>query len=419
MLVRAIRLRLVIAPALGALALTFAFFEPTTWRRVVLASAVTLMFGLSLVEWLRYRKYGLGVVLVPVNLALTVIGQLSIMTGSGGLFSPVFPAVVVMVVLTAVLSERRTLIGLLLLIVPYVWWLAFVHVSGWPVGSLVPEIFGGAQPIERGVAPFVAAGMYSIVVGATARIGNAVQRMFQELFEEALAERDRSLALHSEQSRSLVLLTSEIAHELKNPLASIKGLGGLLTKDVTGRAAERLGVLRGEVERMQGVLDGFLNLSRPLLPLNLEKTNLRELARDVARLHEGSASERAVAVEVLGPSNIELSCDARKVRQVLINLLQNALEASPRDGKVTVRVERSDNLARALVVDQGAGLAEHIASRLFEPGVTSKEQGSGIGLVVSRSLARQHGGDVELAPGPGGGLVAILSLPLSPQGESP
>lgn len=414
MMTKAIRVRLVLAPALASLALSFAFFEPTPWRKSVLVSSVAVLIGLSFVEWLRYLKFGLSAVLVPVNVLLTVVAQLALLTASGGLFSPVFPAVLIMAMLTALLAELGTVLALLALAVPYLWLLAFVHRSGAPVPSLLPELYGGAQPLEHGAAPYVAATLYTLMLAAVARVGRALQEVFEEVFGEALQERDRSLALHAEQSRTLTLLTSEIAHELKNPLASIKGLGALVAKDVQGRAAERTSVLRGEVDRMQTILDEFLNFSRPLVPLSLSLTDLGALARDVARLHEGSADERGVSLEVQADPDARLACDARKMRQVLINLLQNALEASPRGGVVELRVESNAAGVRVAVVDQGPGLSPQLGERVFEAGVTSKDHGSGMGLVVARALARQHGGEVALEPGVNGGLVAYVRLPRTP-----
>jgi signal transduction histidine kinase len=417
-LAKVIRKRLLIAPAMGSLALTFAFFEPTTWRRALLGCAVTVLFSLSLIEWLRARKYGVSAVLVPLNVLVTVIAQLALMTGSGGLFSPVVPAILIMVVLTGLLAERRTSITLLAIVIPYFWLLAYVHTHGFIVDSLWPEVFGGPQAFEHSPAPWTAATLYTIMFNVAARVAYALQGLFQELFSEAMQERDRSLSLHSEQNRTLTLLTSEIAHELKNPLASIKGLAMLVAKDSEGRAKERITVLRGEVDRMQTILDGFLNFSRPIVPLRVSETNLSELLHDVARLHEGSAAERGLAIDVDAPAHAILACDARKVRQVLINLLQNAIDASPHGGRVTLRVEAHEGSLRALVIDHGAGLLPELRDRLFEAGVTSKEHGSGIGLVVARALCRQHGGDLTLTANPNGGVIAMLELPRRPEGVS-
>jgi two-component system sensor histidine kinase HydH len=420
MLSKAISARLVIAPLLGSLALTFAFFESTAWRKQLLSTGVGLIFTLSVVEWLRYRRFGLSVVQLPVNVLVTVFAQLLVITASGGVFSPAVPIIVMMTLVTALLGARKTVIALLAMAAPWLWVLALVHRRSWPVGSLLPTLFGGEQPIEHGPAPFVAAATYTLLLATAARVGTALQALFERLFDDAMRERDRTLELLTEQGRVLTLLTSEIGHELKNPLASLKGLSALVAKDVEGRTAERMRVLRGEVDRMQAILEEFLTLSRPLVPLSVTRTDLRELVRDVLRLYEGHAGERGVTLELEAADEALLRCDSRKVRQVLINLFQNALEASPRASTVTVRVSRTAERMSVSVSDRGPGLAPEVEGRVFEPFVTSKEEGSGIGLVVARSLARQHGGEVRLSPrSDGRGLTAELQLPFEPPGVQP
>jgi two-component system sensor histidine kinase HydH len=419
MLERAIRMRLVIAPVMASLAISFGLVEPTPWRRLAVAGSVTLLLSLSLIEWLRYRRRGLTVVHLPLNLLLTLLGQLNLMVASGGLFSPVVLAPIPMVIITALLGDRRTLLWMFALVLPVLWALAFVHHFGWPWSSLLPEIYGGAQALERGPAPWVAAGFETLALIAVARVTLALQKLMEQLFHEATAERDRTLALHAEQSRTLTLLTSEIAHELKNPLASIKGLAALVSRSVSGREGERMAVLRGEVDRMQSILEEFLTLSRPLVPLVVAQVDLRQVAHDVLRLHEGMSLERGVKLELEGADEAPLRCDLRKVRQVLINLVQNALDASPRGSTVKLRLEIGAEQARAQVIDQGPGLSGPMLECAFEAGVTNKAQGSGIGLVVARSLARQHGGEVALAPGAREGLIATLTLPREPRGVNP
>jgi two-component system, NtrC family, sensor histidine kinase HydH len=409
----AVRARLFVAPGIASLACTFAYLEPTLWRRVACVCTAMVMLSLSWIEWLRFQRRGAEAVQLATNVLVTVFAQLVLMTSSGGLYSPVAPILIPMTVLTGLFGERRTVLALLAIAVPWLFTLAWLHTHG----SLMPMLFGGGpQPIEHTAVPWVAAAMLSMFLNITGRGALALQGVLEGLFREATAERDRSLALHAEQSRTLTLLTSEIAHELKNPLASIKGLGALVAKDLAGRTLERMTVLRGEVDRMQSILEEFLNLSRPLVPLVLAQTDLRELSREVLRLHEGSALERGVKLELTGEP-APLLCDPRKVRQVLINLVQNALHASPRGARVTLQVLPGAE-TRVLVIDQGPGLPPEMLDRVFEAGVTNKEQGSGIGLVVARSLARQHGGDVDLRGGERGGLIAQLALPRTPNGVS-
>lgn len=405
---RLLQLRIFVAPILGTLALTFAFFEPSAWRRVLLTTVVVCILALSFGEWARARRG--ATVNLRFNYVAMLCAQLGVIAATGGLLSPVIPVLVLMSFFGAMLAELRFVASVhLLLTLPAIWTMAWVHTHH----GLVPELFGDAGALESGIAPWLTATLYSAMLVAGARVGHGVREGFEGLFAQAVRDRDRRLAAHAEQTRALSALSAEIAHELKNPLASVKGLGALVARDVEGKPAERMAVLRREVDRMQDIIEELLNFSRPLVPLAMEEVDAGELAHEILRLHEGSAVAAGVTLRVDAEA-ATLTCDPRKVRQVLINLVQNALEASERGGEVTIAVRAGERVTFR-VEDRGEGLSEEIADRLFEPGVTTKETGSGIGLVTARALARQHGGELELAPREGGGCRATLELPREPE----
>jgi len=222
---------------------------------------------------------------------------------------------------------------------------------------------------------------------------------------------------HAERLNDLTTLSGEIAHELKNPLASIKGLAQLIETDPP-RAPERLRYLQGEIDRMRGILDEFLNFSRPLSPLSRQDVNLAELCRGVLALHEGIAGARRLALVAPEDRELNVRCDPRKTKQMVLNLVQNAMEASEDGGEVRIALERSDGFACIRVLDRGAGLKPEVAGRAFQPGVTSKSHGSGLGLTIVRTLAEQHGGRISLANREGGGCVAELWLPIAGGAEA-
>jgi two-component system sensor histidine kinase HydH len=186
-------------------------------------------------------------------------------------------------------------------------------------------------------------------------------------------------------------------------------LAGLLAQDVVaGKSGERLSVLRRAVDRMQAVLEEF-NFSRPLVPIAAERVDFGLLCREVAALNEGMAHERGVSIKVRITDATTL-CDPRKIEQILLNLVQNALEASPAGASVEMEGGRDNQSVEIRVLDRGVGVNPELEGRVFDPGVTSKTQGSGLGLTIARGLARQHGGDLELGRREGGGCVAVLHI---------
>jgi len=408
---RVVALRVFVAPVLAVLALTFAFFEPSTWRRAVLATVVVALLTISYVEWIRSRRIGMDAVNLTFNFLIMLCGQVALIAATGGLFSPILPVLVLMSFLSSVLGDprlqARAIAGLL---VPSVWVMAIVHARF----GLVPQIYGDTGALEGGVLTWLAASLYTLMLVASAGAGREIRRALERTLEESLRDRDQRLAMHAEQSRALSALSAEIAHELKNPLASVKGLGALVAKDLEGKPSERMGVLRREVDRMQDILEELLNFSRPLVPLAMERVEAGALADDVMRIHEGTAVDRGLRMSVTS-ERVELTCDPRKVRQILINLVQNALQASEPGAEVAITVEGAGPDLLFSVEDRGPGLDDELRERVFEAGVTSKEDGSGIGLVVARSLARQHGGELTLKDREGGGCRAVLRLPRAPE----
>jgi signal transduction histidine kinase len=161
---------------------------------------------------------------------------------------------------------------------------------------------------------------------------------------------------------------------------------------------------------MQRLLDEFVEFSRPLVPLVLELEDALRVAEEVLDLFQGLARERQVTVSLSG-APVDVLCDARKVKQILINLVQNAIEASSAGGLISVEIEEAPLEVRIRVADRGHGLSRDLGDRVFEAGVTTKARGSGLGLTIARSMAKQHGGALSLRPRDGGGCIAELVLP--------
>ena len=164
-----------------------------------------------------------------------------------------------------------------------------------------------------------------------------------------------------------------------------------------------------EALRCKAIVEGLLDLARPAPPAQGPVQLHAECAAVVERLRE-AGSLAGVEVRLEGEATAWAS--ASKVRQVLHNLLRNAAEAAGAGGEVRAALEERGGEALAVVDDSGAGLSGAAQERLFEPFFTTKESGTGLGLAVSRAIARAHGGDVEAGSAPGGGARFTLRLPL-------
>ncbi|MCY1023242.1 sensor histidine kinase [Pyxidicoccus sp. MSG2] len=385
-----------------------AAMDPAPWRMTWLVLQVVGALTFFIYELRRYRREGLTRRSVPINLLLGVFFQQSLVTGTGGLASPLLPMIIPLAFVGATTLPRTWHLRVFKAELAALALMALPQLAGWL--PMLPLSYLGAPPRPWMFAIALLMFMFIIMVNTA---GAAIRGTFDDMLREALDQRDELLATHRSYSRALESMSGEIAHELKNPLATVKGLTQLMVREA-GRAqpTERLEVLSSEVVRMQGILEEFLNFSRPLVPLSVSAVDLVALCDEALVLHEGLAAQGEIRLERVGQGPVFSVCDARKVKQVVMNLLHNAIEASPRGGQVLLEVDaNSIGEARVSVKDMGAGLPPEVAHRAFEAGVTSKAKGSGLGLTVARALARQHGGEVTLTNRGGGGCVAELVLP--------
>ena len=402
------------------LALLFAGLDPAPWRRWAVVGMAVLIGVLSWVEIRRFRRHGLQEHWASLNLGIALFAQVVLIACTGGLEGPLLPVLLPVALISGLFVEKLAWrVAIVGLAIAAVWGLLALALTG-VVPDLNPAIFGGGSSAGHPPALLVTtAVVFSFILTVAVTIGRLLRRVFDGMLRRAITAREESLRAHADRTRELTALSGEIAHELKNPLATVKGLAGLLARDgPPGKPTERLEVLRREVDRMGEVLESFLNFSRPLVPLEREPTDLGALVHEVAALHEGLARERGVELAVIVERSPSRS-DPRKVKQILLNLLQNALDASPAGATVELGAAAIPGGVRLSILDRGPGLSPEVAERAFEPGVTTKATGSGLGLTIARALVRQHGGELALRPREGGGLAAAVFLPNEPgEGEA-
>ncbi len=410
---RFLDLRLFVLPFIITVALIVAWLDPAGWRRSMLLALLVISLAVSLFERWRFARFGISRLTVPINLLLVAVGQPLIVFSTGALESPVLVGLALGAVANGLLLERRLAAVALLTQILAIWTMVVGQLLGWFPDARLQTLSATRTGELNPVFWVVTAATVSVLLAATTSVSHLARTTARNVLLRLNRSREEMLREHTEHTRDLEMLSAEIAHELKNPLATVKGLAALIERNGhDGKSSERMRVLRREVDRMQDVLEDFLNFSRPLVPLNLQEVAIDELCQDVVALHQGVAGERDVHLEVEVHDHERVLCDPRKVKQILMNLLLNAVDASPVGSRIVVSARRTSEEQIVIAVeDTGAGLDPAVAERVFDSGVSTKPKGSGLGLTIARALARQHGGEVTLRGVPHG-CRAELRLPL-------
>ncbi len=240
-----------------------------------------------------------------------------------------------------------------------------------------------------------------------AELAHAFNRMAQAL-EAHQAER-----LQAQKLASIGQVAAGVAHEINNPLGVILGYTKLLARDSEpAKLLEGLQVIEDETRQCQRIVQGLLELARPPHTPSA-KVDLVQIARDAIE-HLGEAG-KLEEMEVALPENeapLWVVGDAAKLRQVVANLVQNAVEASSEThGRVAVAVDRHADQVELSVLDSGCGIPEGAQLHVFEPFFTTKARGTGLGLAISQAIAHAHGGEIVIHSESGDGTRAILRLP--------
>ncbi len=220
------------------------------------------------------------------------------------------------------------------------------------------------------------------------------------------------------RARELDDLGARVAHEVNNPLAAIRGLVEVMVEARQGtddRDARRLAVVAGEVERIEGILRDYLDHRRPLAELEPTDVDLAELGRDIAAVLEARAERSGIHLAAEGPPTLAW-VDPRRLKEALLNLALNALEATPAGARVDLGW-RSDGAAGDVVVelrDRGRGMSPDVLARIGTAGFTTRAGGTGLGVALARAVVEQHGGTLLFTSETGHGTLATIRLPARP-----
>lgn len=311
-------------------------------------------------------------------------------------------------------------------------WMAWGLIGVGTVGALAGVLlgYGAARGLRRSIyrlsvrirdaadrlgqdlpmVTLVKAGDFPQLQGQMEKLVRDIEKVVQQL-----QEREREV-LRAEQLRAVGQLAAGAAHELRNPLTAIKMLIQTSQEEALERGllAGDLDIIEGEVRRMERCLHTFLDFARPPKP-NRRPFDLAAVVDKTFALLEGRAVHQRVALHVAPPDRpAVVEADPEQIQQVLVNLILNALDAMPEGGTLDVELGPSvDGYVGLCVRDTGPGIPLQLMPRLFEPFVSGKETGLGLGLVVSRRIAEAHGGSLRAANRLEGGACFELRLPVA------
>jgi signal transduction histidine kinase len=318
---------------------------------------------------------------------------------TGGLVSPLLPLLAVPIALawTPSRPKRETMIGI----------------------GVIAALLALLAPVTPATLVFsgrelAVLASWSLVVATWAIERRVDQLQRLQHSQAACLNRIREGALVDAASRrrGLESMTTKLAHELKNPLAAIKSLVQVEhAKTGDDKSRRRLDVVLGEVDRIGTILREYLELARPVEEAHVTQINLEDLMTDVSTLLAGRAEAALVELTVDG-SGGSIHADRRLLKEAIVNVVSNAIEATPRGGAVNVTYHIGGERTHIVVRDTGRGMTKEVAARIGTPFFTTREGGTGLGVVIARTAIAQHHGTLEFSSIPGVGTTATIALPV-------
>jgi len=227
-------------------------------------------------------------------------------------------------------------------------------------------------------------------------------------------EKDRERALcESENLAAIGRAVSALAHDMRNPLVAIGGFTRLVQERLTADADihGKLNLVITATDRLESMVKDMLDFSRPLR-LDLARGDMNETVRRSLLLLDKQAKDKRISTGTDLPAElVPFGFDAMRIEQIIVNLVSNAIEASPESDTVRIRVYQKGKETFIEIVDHGTGIPPENMEKIFTPFFTTKSRGTGLGLAIVAKIVQAHCGTVEALDNPGGGAIFRVTLP--------
>jgi signal transduction histidine kinase len=289
------------------------------------------------------------------------------------------------------------------------------------ISHLIDDIAGGKVP-DMAVGRFEEARELAVIESKLSLLGERFRGATKDL-EGALAKLDEGTRRHIEDQLAVARrltainsLTSRVAHEIKNPLNSISLRLEVLRSRVSEEAPDtdpEFAILSEEVLRLDRVVRTFLDFNRPV-ELRLADIDLRELTREMLEFLQPEAAQRAIDIVMEGTTEpVIVRADSDLIRQALLNVAMNAMEAMGTGGELRMRLDKTGENCLIQIGDTGPGIPREQLDKVFQLYFTTKPKGTGIGLAMTFRAIQLHGGTIEVASLQGKGTTFLVTLPLA------
>ena len=236
------------------------------------------------------------------------------------------------------------------------------------------------------------------------------------------SRRTAEKTIESERLNALTLLAAGVAHELGNPLNSLNIHLQLMERQARklkgkerGELQHSIEICRGEINRLDSIVTQFLRAIRPSRP-QLQPENINTIVEEAVRFFSAEIEARDIVVETELRSDLPLlQLDRGQMKQAFYNVIKNSFEAMKRRGILRIRTDMDESHVRVSFIDTGGGMSAETLSHVFEPYYTTKERGTGLGLLIVRRIVREHGGELAIESTEGKGLTLSIRLPFKEQ----
>ena len=265
-------------------------------------------------------------------------------------------------------------------------------------------------------------GLSSVASTVNVRIFPVINKMMHSIViifsDMSVYQQEKNTHFEDSKLDSIRLLSSSIAHEIGNPLNSIMIHLQLAEKEINRHSsqsdaslAESINVAHSEVKRIHQIIQDFLLAVRPL-KVNYKGIDINELIKDVIQPYKESFNLKKIHLKLVLQSNLQkIQIDKKQISQALGNLIKNAVEAMAEGGNLNVKTEQKNNWLEISVEDTGVGISKEFMRKMFEPYITTKKHGSGLGLMIVHRIIKDHFGHIAVKSKESQGSKFTIKLP--------